>query len=146
MKKLYIVVYIKSVLCVHCPACTSFNSTYCPVLHAAGIVLTGRNGLIPVNSFFTENSSVLTPFEGTVGKYIRCGSIGGSPDWYRENGGLFGTSNISNNYYYKSSNSAEFWTSTLRLAINKEVECRPVSSLNLPSGWIGLFFRDPTGE
>ena len=99
-----------------------------------------------MNSFFTDNSSILTPFEGTVGNYIRCGSIEGSPDWYRANGGLFGTSSVTNNYYYKSFNSAEFWHNTLRLAVNQEVECRPDSSLNLPSGWIGLFFKDPTGE
>ena len=116
------------------------------MLHAAAILLTGRNGLVPVNSFFADNSFVLTPFEGTIGNYIRCGSIGGSPDWYRENGESFGTSNTSNNYYYKSSNSAEFWHSTSQLAVNQEVECRPNSSLNLPSGWIGLFFRDPTSE
>ena len=100
-----------------------------------------------MNSFFMDSSSVLTPFEGTVGNYIRCGSIGGSPDWYNANGKLFEISNISyNNYYSKSLNSAEFWTSTLRPAVNQEVECRPDSSLNLPSGWIGLYFRDPTGE
>ena len=99
-----------------------------------------------MNSFFTDNSSVLTPFEGTVGNYIRCGSIGGSPDWYRENGKLFGISSVANSYYYKSSNSAEFWHSTFRISVNQEVECRPDSSLNLPSGWIGLFFKDPTGE
>ena len=100
-----------------------------------------------MNSFLTDTSSVLTPFEGTVGNYIRCGSIGGSPDWFRENGGLFGTSSVNNNnYYYNSSNSAEFWHNTLRLAVNQEVECRPDSSLNIPSSWIGLLFRDSTGE
>ena len=108
-----------------------------------------------MNSFFTENSSVLTPFNETVGNYIRCGSIGGSPDWYRDSGGVFGKSSVTkqeetttyyNNYYYESSNSAEFWHNTLRLARNQEVECRPDSSLNFPSGWIGLFFKDPTGE
>ena len=99
-----------------------------------------------MNSFFTDNSSVLTPYNETKGNYIRCGSIGGNPDWYRENGRPFGTSNISNTFYYKSSNSAEFWTSTLRLAVNREVECHPDSSQNLPSGWIGLFLKDPTGE
>ena len=99
-----------------------------------------------MNSFLTDNSSILTPFEGTNGSYIRCGSIGGSPDWHRDSGGMFGISSVDNNYYYNSSNSAEFWHSTFRLAANQEVECRPDSSLNLPSGWIGLFFKDPTGE
>ena len=100
-----------------------------------------------MNSFFTDNSSILTPFNGTVGNYIRCGSIGGSPDWYRASGGMFGTSPFAgNNYYYQSSNSAEIWHNTIRLAANQEVECRPDSSLNLPSGWIGLLFKEPTGE
>ena len=96
-----------------------------------------------MNSFFTDNSSILTPFEGAKGNYIRCGSIGGSPDWHRDSGELFGTSSVDNNYYYQSSNSAEVWHNTLRLARNQEVECRPNSSLNLTSGWIGLFFKEP---
>ena len=99
-----------------------------------------------MNSFFTDNSSVLTPYNETKGNYIRCGSIGGNPDWYRESGGLFGTSSVANNYYYQSTNSAELWHSTFRLSVNQEVECRPDSSPNLPSGWIGLFFKEPTGE
>ena len=99
-----------------------------------------------MNSFFTENSSVLTPIKGTVGNYIRCGSIGGNPDWYNDEGNVFGTSSVYNNHYYKSSNSSEFWHSTFRQSANQEVECRPNSSRNLPSVWIGLFFKEPKGE
>ena len=84
----------------------------------------------------------MTPFTGTRGNYIRCGSTGGSPAWYRMYGFPFGTSPDYNNYYYNTTNVAEFWHSTNFIAVNQEVECR--SSVNMLSGFVGLFLKNTT--
>ena len=117
------------------------------LLDLAGIILTGRNGLIPVNSFLTDNSSILTPFEGTVGNYIRCGSIGGSPDWYRENGiNAFYQNTSFNNHYIQSLDTADFWHATFRVSRNQEVECRTIREQDTLSGFLGIFIREGLGK
>ena len=117
------------------------------LLDLAGIILTGRNGLIPVNSFFTDNSSILTPFEGTVGNYIRCGSIGGSPDWYRENGiSTFYQNTSFNNHYIQTLDTADYWHATFRSSGNQEVECRTNIEEDTLSGFLGIFIREGLGK
>ena len=106
-----------------------------------GLVLTGKNGMIPLNSFLTSNSSVQPPFEGASGEYIRCGSTGGQPGWYNEVNVLVPMS-TGNNHFNSAPDTGELWFNTMnRGAINREFRCSPQngSLINL-SSFIGYFF------
>ena len=108
----------------------------------AGLVLTGKNGVIPFNSFFTSNSSVLSPFQGATGEYIRCGSTGGHPLWYGEANQLI-SMNSSNGIHFNSApDTGEFWFRPMNGGkINREFRCSPQSgSVTNLSSFIGLFF------
>ena len=97
--------------------------------------------MIPLNSFFTSNAAVLSPFEGTTGEYIRCGSTGGQPGWYKEADELLAML-IGNIHFNSAPDTGELWFHTLnRGNINREFRCSPRSgSLTSWSSFIGLFF------
>jgi protein tyrosine phosphatase len=114
----------------------------------AGLVLTGKTGMIPLDSSFTSNSSILSPFEGAAGEYIRCGSTGGQPGWYNEADVLVPMLNGSakNIYFHSAPNIGELWFDTMtRSTINREFRCSPQNgSLTSMSSFIGLFFLNQT--
>ena len=116
----------------------------CPVLASctAGLVLTGKNGMIPINSFFTSNFTVLSPFEGAAGEYIRCGSTGGQPGWYNEADDLVPMSTTLNIHFNSAPDTCELWFDTMTTStINREFQCSPQSgSLTNLSSVVGLFF------
>ena len=108
----------------------------------AGLVLTGKHGMIPLNSFFTSNSAVLSPFEGAAGEYIRCGSTGGQPGWYNEVNNTVSMLSTFDNYYNSALDTGELWFDTMtRSTTNREFRCSPQSgSLTILSSFVGLFF------
>ena len=108
----------------------------------AGLVLTGKNGMIPLNSFLTSNSSILSPFEGATGEYIRCGSTGGHPGWYNEADVLVPMSTTLSIHYNTANDAGELLFDTMTTSsINREFRCTPQSgSLTSLSSFIGLFF------
>ena len=127
-------------------SCSHFPFAFfilCPVFASctAGLVLTGRNGMIPHNSFFTSNSTVLSPFEGAAGEYIRCGSTGGQPGWYNEYNYLVPMSTL-NIHFNSAPDTGELWFDTMtRSTINRDLRCSPRSgSLTSLSSFIGFFF------
>ena len=98
--------------------------------------------MIPLNSFLSSNSAVLSPFKGAEGEYIRCGSTGGQPGWYNEADVLVPMSSTLNIYFHSAPNISELWFDTMtRSTINREFNCSTQNgSLSSLSSFIGLFF------
>ena len=98
--------------------------------------------MIPLNSFFTSNSTVLSPFEGAAGEYIRCGSTGGQPGWYNEADVLVPMPSTLNIHFTSAPDTGELWFDTMtRSTINREFRCSPQNvSLTSLSSSVGLFF------
>ena len=98
--------------------------------------------MIPPNSFFTSNFTVLSPFEGAAGEYIRCGSTGGSPGWYNEADKLVPMSSTRNVHFNSAPDIGELWFDTKNHAsTNREFRCSPQNgSLTSLSSFVGLFF------
>ena len=102
--------------------------------------------MIPLNGFAVTGSkpSISTPFNETRGNYIRCGWLGRQLEWHRSGIRLTMTAGM-NEYFFRTTGTAELWQSTQTPSPNEEYGCREMGSGDI-TNVIGLFFRSNTGK